>query len=91
MSDEKFFDIDGVYDSQNDRVWTEDRANDNKKCGIKQERKFLSKVMVWSGICSKGVTPMVILDEGTVDHIEKLLPIALKCENQVFGRDWVFQ
>jgi hypothetical protein len=34
------------------------------------------------------------LDEGTVDHavyIEKVLPVALKYGNQVFGSDWVFQ
>ena len=27
FSDEKFFDIDGVYNSQNDRVWGVDRAD----------------------------------------------------------------
>ncbi|CAF1131772.1 unnamed protein product [Rotaria magnacalcarata] len=50
--------------------------------------------MVWLGACSKGVTPLVILDEGTVDHavyIEKVLLVALKYGNQVFGSDWVFQ
>ena len=69
FSDEKFVDIDGVYDSQNDRVWAGDRADANKKCGIKQRRKFPSKVMVWLCVCSKGITPLVILDEGTADHI----------------------
>ena len=37
---------------------------------------------------------MVIFDKGTVDHavyIEKVLPVALKYGNQVFGSDWVFQ
>ena len=41
-----------------------------------------------------GVTPLVILDEGTVDHrlyIEKILPVALKYGNEVFGDDWTFQ
>ncbi|CAF5215756.1 unnamed protein product [Rotaria magnacalcarata] len=50
--------------------------------------------MVWLGACSKGLTPLVILDEGTVDHtvyIEKVLPVALKYGNQFFGSDWVFQ
>jgi hypothetical protein len=40
FSDEKFFDIDGVYNSQNDRVWAVDRADADKKGGIKQKRKF---------------------------------------------------
>ena len=94
FSDEKFFDIDGVYNSQNDRVWAVDRADADKKGGIKQRRKFPRKVMVWLGACSEGVTSLVLLDEGTVDHavyIEKVLPVALKYGNQVFGNDWVFQ
>ena len=50
--------------------------------------------MVWLGACSKGITPLVILDEGTVDHtvhIKKVLPVALKYGNETFGRDWIFQ
>ena len=65
-----------------------------KKGGIKQRRKSPSKVMVWLGACSKSVMPLVILDEATVDHtfyIEKVLPVALKYGNRVFGSDWVFQ
>ncbi|CAF2117487.1 unnamed protein product [Rotaria magnacalcarata] len=94
VSDKKFFDIDGVYNSQNDRVWAIDRAYADKNGGIKQKRKFPQKVMVWLGVCSKGVTPLVILGEGTVNHtvcIERVLPVALKYGNQVFGSDWVFQ
>ncbi|CAF1198378.1 unnamed protein product [Adineta ricciae] len=94
FSDEKFFDIDGVYNSQNDRVWAVDRADADKYGGIKQKRKFPQKVIVWLGACSKGVTPLVILEKGTVDHavyIEKMLPVALKYGNQVFGSDWTFQ
>jgi len=94
FSDEKFFDIDGVYNSQNDRVWAVDRADANKKGGIQQRRKFPQKVMVWLGACSKGITPLVILDDGTVDHdcyIKKVLPVALKYGNKVFGDDWIFQ
>jgi hypothetical protein len=90
FSDEKFFDIDGVYNSQNDRMWVVVRADTDKKGGIKQVRKFPQKVMFWLGVCSKGVTPLVILDKGTVDHavyIEKVLPAALKYENQVFGNE----
>ena len=65
-----------------------------KKGGIKERRKFPQKVMVWLGACSKGITPLVILDEGKVDHtvyIKKVLPVALKYENETFGLDWVFQ
>ena len=50
--------------------------------------------MVWLGVCSEGITPLVILDEGTVDHtiyIEKVLPVALKYGNQIFVNEWIFQ
>ncbi|CAF3257917.1 unnamed protein product [Rotaria socialis] len=43
FSDEKFFDIDGVYNSQNDRVWAIGRADADKNGGIKQKRKFPQK------------------------------------------------
>jgi hypothetical protein len=94
FSDEKLFDIDGVYNSQNDRIWAVSRAEADKNGGIKEKRKFPQKVMVWLGACSKGVTPLVILDEGTVDHaryIKEVLPVALKYGNKIFGNDWTFQ
>ena len=75
-------------------LWAGDRADADKKGGIKQRRKFAQKVMVWLGACSMGITPLAILDEGTVDHtvyIKKVLPVALKYGNETFGRDWVFQ
>ena len=88
------FDIDGVYNTQNDRVWAVDRADADKSGGIQWRRKFPQKLMVWLGACSKGLTFLVILDERTVDrtvYIEKVLPVALKYGNQFFGSDWVFQ
>ena len=52
-------------------------------------------MMVWLSVCSsKDITPLVILDEETVDHscyIKNILPIALNYENKVFGDDWIFQ
>ena len=39
FSDEKYFDIDGVYNSQNNRVRAVNRADADKKGGIKQRRK----------------------------------------------------
>jgi transposase len=55
FSDEKMFDIDGVYNSQNDRIWAMDRVEANIRGGIRQKRKFPQKVMVWLGVCSKEV------------------------------------
>jgi hypothetical protein len=36
--------------------------------------------MVWLSVCSTGISPLVIFDEGTVDHagyIKEVLPVAL--------------
>ncbi|CAF1254278.1 unnamed protein product [Didymodactylos carnosus] len=96
------FDINGVYNSQNDRIWAVDRAQADTKGGRKQVQQFPQKVMVWLGACSKGVTPLVILDrkpkpksdKGTVDHvryIQEVLPVALAYGNEVFGDHWMFQ
>ena len=46
FSDEKMFNIDGVYDSQNDRIWAVNRAAADAKGGIRRKRKFPQKVMV---------------------------------------------
>ncbi|CAF3367837.1 unnamed protein product [Rotaria socialis] len=88
FSDEKMFDIDGVYSSQNDRVWAVDRVDADTKGGIKPKRKFPQKVMVWLGVCSKGVTPLVIFDNDSVDHArytQEVLPVALEYGNKVLG------
>ena len=49
--------------------------------------------MVWLGACLKGVTPLVILDEGTVNHapyIKEVLLVVLKYVYKILS-DWIFQ
>ena len=53
---EKTFNIDGVYNSQNDRIWAANHLSVNTKGGIPQKCKFSQEVMVWLGVCSKGVS-----------------------------------
>ena len=60
------FDIDGIYNSQNDRIWVANRSAADTKDGIRQKRKFPQNVMVWLGVCSKGVSPLVIFKDGTM-------------------------
>ena len=84
------FDIDGIYKSQNDRTWPVDRAEADIKGGIRQIRKYPQRVMVWLGVCSKKLSPLVIFENGTVDHncyINEVLPVALKYGNSIFGND----
>ena len=94
FSDEKMFDIDGVYNSQNDRIWAASRSDADRRNGVHQKRKIPAKVMVWLAVCSKGASPLVIFKKGTVDHdryIREVLPVALEYGNKVFGNDWTFQ
>ena len=90
----KYFDSDGVGNAQNNRIWAVDRDEVDEKGGRKQKRKFSQKVMIWLGVCSKGVRSLVILDKGTIDHdryIREVLPVAVKYGNKVFGDDWTYQ
>ena len=90
FSDEKIF----IYNLQNDRVWALSRSEARERDGVVEKRKFPQKVMVRLGACSKGISPLVIFQEGTVDHagyIMEVLPVALKYGNKVFGNDWTFQ
>ena len=75
FSDEKYFDIDGVYNSQNDRVWAVNRADADEKGGVKQRRKHLRKVIEWLGACCKGITFSVIFNERTVDYASRCIKI----------------
>ena len=91
---DKMFNIDEVYKSQNDRIWAANRSVADTKDDIRQEYKFLQKIMLWLGVCSKGVSPLAIFDDGTVDHyryVEAVLPVALKFGNDMLGTDWIFQ
>ena len=50
--------------------------------------------MVSLGACSKGLSPLLIFENETVDHnryINEVLPVALKYGNSIFGNDWIFQ
>ena len=94
FSDEKLFDIDGIYNSQNNRVWAVRRSEADKNGAVKQRRQFPQKVMVWLTACSKGVSPLIIFKEGTVDHdryIREVLSVALKNGNRTLGSHWTFQ
>ena len=85
-----FFSVDGVYNAQNDRIWATNRVDASKRSGVKRKRKFPAKVMVWLGACSIGISPIVIFETGTLNqenYIEKVLPVAKKFGNKLFGND----
>ena len=94
FTDEKMFDLDGIYNSENDRIWAVNRAEANRRGRKKQQRKFPRKVMVWSTVCSEGVAALVVFEKGTLEHhryIKEVLPVALRYGNSKFGNNWTFQ
>lgn len=94
FSDEKIFSVDGIFNHQNQRIWAPDRQTASKLGAVKRVRKFPAKVMVWLGVCSKGLTPVVDLSNGTLNHagyISKVLPVALRAGNKLLGTRWTFQ
>ena len=63
------------------------------KVVLGKKRKFLQTVTVCLGVCSKGVSPLMIFEDGTMDYdryIKKVLPVVLKFGNDMFGTDWTF-
>ena len=50
FSDEKDFDFNGIYNSQNDRVWTVSREEADKREAIHVETSFPVKVIMWLGV-----------------------------------------
>ena len=60
FSDDKMFDLDGIYNSENDRIWAVNREEANRRGGKKQQGKFSEKVMVWLAVCSEGVVSLVL-------------------------------
>ena len=47
FSFEKLFDIDGMYNSQNQHIWGASRAEGNERGGIKMKQIFPTEIMVW--------------------------------------------
>lgn len=94
FSDEKLFSVDGVWNRQNERIWAVSREEANEKGGLRGVSKFPGKIMVWLGACANGVSKVVFLEDGTVNHekyISEVLPVAKRFGNTHFGNDWWFQ
>lgn len=62
------FGINGMHNSQDDRVWKVHRSRAGVEGGIRQNQEFPLKVMLWLGVCTIGISPLVIFEKGIVDH-----------------------
>ncbi|CAF2089292.1 unnamed protein product, partial [Rotaria magnacalcarata] len=94
FSDEKYFDLNGIYNNQNDRIWAISREEANKRGTIYETTKFPVKVMVWFGVCSERLSVPMLFEDGSMDaqrYIDEVLPIALECGNEMLGEHWTYQ
>ena len=90
----KYFDLDGIYNSQNDRVRAVSREEADRKSGFHQKTKHPGKVMVWLDACAKDLTAPVIFENETMIaevYISEVLPIALEYGDKMLGSDWTYQ
>ena len=55
--------LDGIYNSQNDRIWAIIRGKVNQSSRRKQQGKFAEKVMVWLAVCLENVVPLFYLEK----------------------------
>ena len=67
FSDEKYFDSDGIYNVQNDRIWNVSREEADKRGAIHEKTEFLIKVMVWLSVCAEGLSIPLIFEDETMD------------------------
>lgn len=94
FSDEKRFDINGMYNRQNERVYAASREEADKKGGVHRTTKFPAGVMVWLAVCDEGVTHPVIIEHGTINsdrYISDILPVALKDGKKMLGNKFTYQ
>ena len=94
FSDEEIFDLGGIYNNQNDRIWAVNREEAKAERWKKTVTKVSTKSDVWLAVCSEGVAPLVLFEKGTRDHhrhIKEVLSVTLRYQNSKFGNNWIFQ
>ena len=67
-----------MYFRERSLLTESEQINTDRNGGIKSVRKFPQKVMVWLG-CTEDATPLVILNEGTVDYETYIKKVRKKC------------
>ena len=69
------FDLDGIYNGENDRIMAVTREKTNRRGGKKHQGKFAGKVMARLAVCPEGVSPLVLFEKDALDHISEISTI----------------
>ena len=71
--------------------WTPSRIKTHQNGRVMPRRKFPEKVMVWLGAWSKGITPLVLFEEGILNHDRKSFRWLSSTETRSSDNDWTLQ
>jgi len=88
FSDEKYFDLDGMYNAQNDRVWAATREEADKQGGQFRKSKFPVKIMVYMAAAATGAVKLHISKAPTLNadiYTKECLPLAKILGHKEFG------
>ena len=94
FADEKYFDIDDIYNRQNDRIYAATREEADNKGGIHRKTQHPAQTMVQLEGRYQGVTRPIIIDKGSiivVRYIKEILHIALEDGTKLLDNDFIFQ
>ena len=94
LSNETIFDIGGVYNSQNNRIWVINHAEIDTTDEIRRQLEFSQNISIWFAVNSKRVSHVFISEKGIVNHkrfSKEVLPNILKFRNNMFKNDGRFQ
>ena len=78
--DEKMFDPDGIYNSQNDRIWIVNREEENRRAE-KTARKVCRKSDGMASRMLRGCCALVLFEKGTLvyhRYVKEILPVTLR-------------
>ena len=93
FSDEKWFDQDGQYNRQNNRIYAVSRQ-ETEYMGTWSEHKCPFKVMVWIGVFSGLIQVVILPQKTTFDsdfYVEKVLPIVKRDGIKLIGENFIFR
>ena len=80
------FDLDGIYNAQNDRIWASSREEADKRSAVDEKNPILSESdSMATNLCSK----LYDAGDGTMDaerYIEEVLLLAVKHPNKMLGK-----
>ena len=81
FSDEKYFTLNGIFNRQNDTIFAASGDEADEAKVTHEKTKFPGKLMVWLGVCHKGLTKPIIFNKNETlkkeNYVENVLPLAL--------------